>query len=147
MKHKMVYLPEINLSLLCWKRVVLRRTHSFLYLCVFSRTGHSFDWRDKLSPVFQHGFLRSEENVFPAIFEHHQRCMRKCFSTIFSILMYDRCYYHTCIRSYCCLGWCYCLCIVAFLFELADVWPTYYMIYDRCWLMFIAILWWMLTTL
>ena len=25
---------------------------------------------DKLLPVFKHGFLRSEENVFPAIFIH-----------------------------------------------------------------------------
>ena len=28
------------------------------------------DFCDKLLPVIKHGFLRSEENVFPLIFEH-----------------------------------------------------------------------------
>ena len=35
---------------------------------------------DKLSPVFKHGFLRSEENVFPAIFIH-TKCAGKTFSS------------------------------------------------------------------
>ena len=33
---------------------------------------------DKLSPVFKHGFLRSEENVFP-VFLYTQMCMGKCY--------------------------------------------------------------------
>ena len=36
------------------------------------------EW-DRLSPVIKHGFLRSEENVFPVIFEHPQGVWEKVF--------------------------------------------------------------------
>ena len=41
---------------------------------------------DKLSPVFKHGFLRSEENVFRAIFLH-----TKCVWEIFSFIIFNIC--------------------------------------------------------
>ena len=37
---------------------------------IFSWTRSIFVGGDKLLPLFKHGFLRSEENVFPAIFQH-----------------------------------------------------------------------------
>ena len=41
---------------------------------------------DKLSPVIKHGFLRSEENVFPAIFEHPQGVWENVFLYNFQYL-------------------------------------------------------------
>ena len=38
-----------------------------IYIWIFSRTGHFLDLGDKPLAVIQHGFLRSEENVVPAI--------------------------------------------------------------------------------
>ena len=40
-----------------------------MHLYIFSRTGQLFYQRDKLSLVFQHGFLRSKENVIPVILD------------------------------------------------------------------------------
>ena len=37
------------------------------YICLFSRTGHFLELGDKLLPVIQHGFLRSEENAIQTI--------------------------------------------------------------------------------
>ena len=41
---------------------------------------------DKLLPVIKHGFLRSEENVFPAIFEHPQSVWENVFLYNFQYL-------------------------------------------------------------
>ena len=41
---------------------------------------------DKLLPVIKHGFLRSEENVFPAIFEHPQGVWENVFLYNFQYL-------------------------------------------------------------
>ena len=86
---------------------------------------------DKLLPVFKHGFLRSEESVFPAIFSTHKMCVGKYFPLQFSIFLYGWYYYHTCRQMllpyftkhtlFC--GRCYCLgrfywhvlCVVSFI--------------------------------
>ena len=41
---------------------------------------------NKLLPVIKHGFLRSEENVFPAIFEHPQGVWENVFLYNFQYL-------------------------------------------------------------
>ena len=56
-----------------------------MYHLVFSRTGHLFYQRDKLSPVFQHGFLRSEENVIPVILNTIKGVWENVFHNIFNI--------------------------------------------------------------
>ena len=43
---------------------------------------------DKLLPVFKHGFLRSEENVFPAIFYTQNVCGKIFSFTIFNIYVW-----------------------------------------------------------
>ena len=49
-----------RLELLVLKWAVMENP---MTIWLFSRTGHFLDFGDKLSPVIQHGFLRSEENV------------------------------------------------------------------------------------
>ena len=50
---------------------------------------------DKLLPVFKHGFLRSEENVFPVICIHTKCVWENMFIYNFDFLMYGW-YFHTC---------------------------------------------------
>ena len=52
----------------------------------FSWTGLIFVGGDKLSPVIKHGFLRSEENVFPVISEHPQGVWENVFLYNFQYL-------------------------------------------------------------
>ena len=46
-------------------------------------------------PVIQHGFLRSEENVFPTIL-NTKKVYGKLVIFIISIIVHGWCYYHTC---------------------------------------------------
>ena len=75
---------------------------------------------DKLSPVFKHGFLRSEENVFPAIFLH-TKCVWE------NIFLYNFEYFCMVGSITIHAGRCYChilpntLCFVADVIALADV--------------------------
>ena len=75
---------------------------------------------DKLLPVFKHGFLRSEENVFPAIFLH-TKCVWEniflynfeCLCMVGSITIHvGRCYCHILPNT---------LCFVADVIALADI--------------------------
>ena len=69
---------------------------------------------DKLSPVFKHGFLRSEENVFPAIFIHTKCVWENIFIYNFDYLcMVGSIAIH--------VGRCYCLVISHTLVFVADV--------------------------
>ena len=69
---------------------------------------------DKLSPVFKHGFLRSEENVFPAIFIHTKCVWENIFIYNFDYLcMVGSITIH--------VGRCYCLVISNTLVFVADV--------------------------
>ena len=64
---------------------------------------------DKLLPVFKHGFLRSEENVFPAIFLHTKWVRENIFLYNFEYLCMvgsitihvGRCYWHILPNTLC----------------------------------------------
>ena len=43
---------------------------------------------DKLLPVIKHGFLRSEENVFPAILNTHKVCGKMFFFIISNVCVW-----------------------------------------------------------
>ena len=69
---------------------------------------------DKLLPFFKHGFLRSEENVFPAIFIHTKCVSENIFIYNFDYLcMVDSIAIH--------VGRCYCLVISNTLVFMAEV--------------------------
>ena len=60
----------------------------FMELVIFSWTGQIFvDW-DKLLLVTKHGFLRSEENVFPVILNTHKVYGKMCFFIISNIYVW-----------------------------------------------------------
>ena len=86
----------------------------------FSHEQDQFVGGDKLSPVFKHGFLRSEENVFPASFLHTNCVQENIFLYNFEYLcMVGSITIH--------VGRCYCnilpntLCFVADVIASADV--------------------------
>ena len=74
MHRSMDYLVNVDFSS-CFSNVV----NDFLLNKI------NFVGGDKLLPVFKHGFLRSEENVFPAIFLHTKNVCGKIFP--FTILI------------------------------------------------------------
>ena len=69
--------------------------HPVTYIWLFSRTGHFLDLGDKLLPVIQHGFLRSEENVIPIVL-NIKKVYGKILNFIISIIEYGWCYCHIC---------------------------------------------------
>ena len=91
---------------------------------------------DKLSPVFKHGFLKSEENVFPAIFLH-TKCMWEnvCLYNFEYLCMVGSITIH--------VGRCYCLvlpntlCFVADVIDLADVIAMFCVLFPLLRLMFL----------
>ena len=63
---------------------------------IFSWTGSIFVGGDKLLPVIKHGFLRSEENVFPAIFQYPKCVWENVFLYNSQYMCMVGVYYHIC---------------------------------------------------
>ena len=84
--------------------------------------------RDKLSPVIKHGFLRSEENVFPVICEHPQGVWENVFLYNFQYLcMVGVITIH--VGRFYCLEDVNTLNIVADVIALADVIAMFYVLF------------------